>query len=80
MADWFSHYVALLKVLHKNKVIDIEDVIVELGNAIDFAKSSHMDVDLNQERNIAVYESLQQISHALDQAELKIRKSRTNEE
>jgi hypothetical protein len=72
--------VALLKVLHKNKVIDIEDVIVELGNTIDFAKSSHMDVDLNQERNIAVYESLQQISQALDQAELKIRKSRTNEE
>jgi hypothetical protein len=80
MADWFSHYVALLKVLHKNKVIDIEDVIVELGNTIDFAKSSHMDVDLNQERNIAVYKSLQQISHALDQAESKIRKSRTNEE
>ena len=80
MADWFSHYVALLKVLHKNKVIDIEDVIVELGNTIDFAKPSHMDVDLIQEKNIAIYESLQQISHALDQAESKIPKSRTNEE
>ena len=80
MADWFSHYVALLKVLHKNKVIDIEDVIGELGNAINFAKSSHMDVDSNQERNIAIYESLQQISHALDQAESKIRKSRSRGE
>jgi len=80
MVDWFSHYVALLKVLHKNKVIDIEDVIVELGNAIDFAKSSHMEVDSNQERNIAVYNSLQQISLALDQAESKICKSRSGEE
>jgi len=80
MVDWFSHYVALLKVLHKNKVIDIEDVIVELGNAIDFAKSSHMEVDSNQERNIAVYNSLQQISLALDRAESKICKNRSGEE
>jgi hypothetical protein len=56
---------SLMRVLHKNKVIDIEDVVVDLGNTIDFAKATHMDADLNQDYLIVLYKQLQQLSAAL---------------
>lgn len=73
----FSAYVALLKVLHKNKVIDINDVVAEFGGTIDFAKIQHMDKDADQSANVVLYEHLQQISLALLQSELKIQEAKS---
>ena len=64
-AALFHAYVALLKVLHKNKVIDINDVVCEMGNTIDFAKIHHMDKDFDQEYVVAFYNSLLQVASAL---------------
>lgn len=65
----FSAYVALLKTLHKNKVIDINDVVAEMGNSIDFAKIQHMDKDADQQYSEALYQSLLKIATALSQTE-----------
>jgi hypothetical protein len=61
----FHAYVALLKVLHKNKVIDINDVVSEMGNTIDFAKIHHMDKDHDLTFELFYYEKLLEIASAL---------------
>ena len=65
----FSAYVSLLKVLHKNKIIDINDVVIEMGNTIDFAKIQHLDKNADQSYSIVVYENLLSIANAINQKE-----------
>lgn len=70
----FSAYVSLLKVLHKNKVIDINDVVVEMGNTIDFAKAQHMDEKTDQSCHLVIYQNLLLIADALTLADENLKK------
>jgi hypothetical protein len=79
-SSMFSAYVALLKVLHKKKIVDINDVVSEMGNTIDFAKIQHMDKTVDQAYSVVVYESLQQIASAMFESEEKIRKSQSGDQ
>jgi hypothetical protein len=65
----FNSYIALVKVLHKNKAIHIDDLIRELGDSIDFRKQQHLGKPVNNEYLLQIYKSLQEIALALSDAE-----------
>jgi len=61
-------YVALVKLLHEKKVIDINDLVASIGDTIDFANMKHMNNPTQQESR-QIYEHLQQIAAAMLHAE-----------
>lgn len=66
---------ALLIVLHKNKVVDINDVVSTMGNTIDFGNMEHMTTPDKQRYTMIYYDSLRQIADALTLADEKLKKS-----
>lgn len=61
---------ALVKILHRKKVIHIDELIAETGDLIDFADTEHLDLPDRAEQ-VAVYEALRRVGrmlHAIDDA------------
>jgi len=71
---WFQPYVALLKVLHGNKVLAMDDVVAALGDTIDFAAMKHMPMP-SKETEVAVYNALRQIADAQNEIDRKLGRS-----
>jgi len=72
-------FIALLTVLHKNKVIDINDVVSTMGNSIDFGNMQHMTDPAQQRYTMAYYDSLRQIADALTLADEKLKKAQSGD-
>ena len=54
----FNAYISLVKVLHKSKAIDIQDLIIEIGDSIDSRRKAKTEKPADHAILNEIYESL----------------------
>jgi hypothetical protein len=61
----FNAYISLVKVLHAGKAIEVDRLIAEIGETMDFRRKHHLESAEEHENLKYIYDALVQIEPAL---------------
>jgi translation elongation factor EF-Ts len=65
----FNAYISLVKVLHKNKALHIDEVVAEIGETIDFRRKHHLETADDHLLLTEIHDALVKLGHEIVEAE-----------